>query len=464
MKYDYTPQAPYLTLESPASQHPPLWPLFGAILARLWESKDTFQMLKVLSLATGLGVWLAFLPKRKDLCNLPRLLPFGLAAVSPWLVDFSTNGSPYILIALILLLAERLWWGNLTLNWVWLSALAGLCALAILTHPNLTLLPLAFALKILTRAELSPQKKALKLAIFCGVLLIQLSPYWVWNRRTFGQWFHSPSVYYLLEQLQIATIEIEQNRIVWSVTPAPFVAILQRYSLLFVKSAWAGIRQYIEMITPLGCFFLILALISPYRSNEKLRVSLLWRRSWLFFFSPIFLYLLTISLWATYKTRFLIPFLPISFLVIGKGIEFGQNVLGRKTWLLWFGVAALFVWTCLPYRQTPLNFYYGAETPTHAQQYDQMRNLAKQFLAQPKGVVLGVSNSLDGGIETIYWTEQPFVMARGMKPEVWKKLAKDFQARYLWSDCPQRDLLQQHFPTIQLLLFNELYCVLILSP
>lgn len=464
MKYDYTPQAPYLTLESPASQHPPLWPLFGAILARLWGSTDTFQMLKVLSLATGLGVWLAFLPKRKDLCNLPRLLPFGLVAISPWLVDFSTNGSPYILIALILLLAERLWWGNLSLNWIWLSALAGLCALAILTHANLILLPLAFALKILTRAELPPQKKALELGIFGGVLLILLSPYWVWNWRTFGQWFHSPSFYYLLEQLRIAAITLDQDRVVWNVLPAPLPTIIQRYSLLFAKSAWAGIRQYLGMVTPLGVFFLVIGLVFPHGTGDKRQIRRLARRGRLFLFSPFFLYLLLISFWATHKTRFLIPLLPISYLLIGQGIESGVKLAKRQTWLLWLAVAALFLGTCLPYRQRPLNFYYAAETPFNAQQYDQMRGLAKQLAELPKGVVLGVSNSLDGGIETIYWAKQPFVTARGLNETLWRKLASDFQVRYIWSECQQGDQLQKIFPNSQLLLSNGLYCVLIRPP
>ncbi|MDD2696519.1 MAG: hypothetical protein PHD58_11400, partial [Anaerolineales bacterium] len=35
MKYDYSPNVPYLTLNTPASQHPPLWPLLGGMTARL---------------------------------------------------------------------------------------------------------------------------------------------------------------------------------------------------------------------------------------------------------------------------------------------------------------------------------------------------------------------------------------------------------------------------------------------
>lgn len=172
------------------------------------------------------------------------------------------------------------------------------------------------------------------------------------------------------------------------------------------------------------------------------------------------LYLLTISFWATYKTRFLIPFLPISYLLIGEGIEVGYKITKQRAWLLWFGVIGLFLWTLLPYRQRPLNFYYASETPRIAQQYDQMRSLAQQQAEQPKGVVLGVSNSLDGGIETLYWAKQPFVMARGMSETLWEKLAADFQVRYLWSECLQRDRLQKIFPTSQLLLSNQRFCVL----
>ncbi|MCX8061465.1 MAG: hypothetical protein N3D16_02665 [Anaerolineales bacterium] len=461
MKYDYTPQTPYLTLESPASQHPPLWPLLGAILARMWETQDTFLMLKALSLLAGLGVWLAFLPKIEDFAQFAKFVPFGLITISPWLVDFSSNGSPYILIALILLLADQLWRVDFSENLLWLSGISAFCAFAILTHSNLILLPLAFAMRIIENENILRQKKAIKLGIFCVLLLLFLSPYLIWNLRTFGQLFHSPSSYYLLEQLQIASITLDQNRVVWKLLPTSSSAILERYTLMLVKSLWAGARQYLEMITPIGAFFLLLPLSHLYLSRQRLRLKQHW---WIKLFSPFSLYLLTIAFWATYKTRFLIPLLPITYRLVGEGIEEGLKVAKGRVWLIWLAVVALFLWTFYPYRQRPLNFYYAAETPRLAQQYDQMRNLAKQLAEQPKGVVLGISNNLDGGIETIYWARQPFVMARGFNKIIWRKLAIDFQAHYVWSECQQRERLQKLFPSSQLLLYNDLFCVLVIHP
>lgn len=337
------------------------------------------------------------------------------------------------------------------------------CGLAILTHTNLTLLALSFGVKFLTQEATSHTKKILNSVIFLMVLALVLSPYWAWNWHTFGQWFHSPSSYYLLEQLKIATITLHQDQVVWTVSPISFPMLVQRYSQLFAKSAYAGLRQFVGMVTPMGFFFLIVALAficyEKRKNVVKNGLTSLW---WMSFFSPIILYLLTIAFWATYKTRFLIPFLPIAYLLMGQGVEIGLKIAKERAWLLWIGILALFLWTLLPYRQRPMNFYYASETPSLAQQYDQMKSLASQLAAQPQGVVLGVSNSLDGGIETIYWAKQPFVMARGLDGAIWKKLAEDFQVRYLWSECKQIDKLWELFPASQLLLSNNLYCVLAL--
>lgn len=459
MKYDYTPQALYLSLESPASQHPPLWPLFGAILARLWDSTDTFLMLKLFSLFTGFCLWILFLPKTES-SSLVKLIPFGLMAISPWVVDFSTNGSPYIFITLILILAEWLRSPKLPTQKSVLIGFGAFCALAILTHYNLILLPLSFVIGILTQENIAARKKLLNLGLFFIALLFFLSPWLLWNWNTFGQWIHTPSSYYLPEQLGLAQIELAQDRVVWTVKVLPIPSVLERYSLLLAKSAWAGGRQFIDMLTPPGIFCLLVALGLHWK-QKPLRPSTSWIiRELRVLTSPVMLYLLTILLWATSKTRFLIPLLPASYLLIGESIEHGLRTIKGRPWLLWTGIAILFLWTMLPYRLQPFNLYYGAETPSHAQQYDQMRELANLLAAKPGGVILGVSPSLDGGIETIYWTKQPFVTGRGLNESILKKLAADFQVRYLWSECTQRDTLQRLFPNPLLLLSNDLYCVL----
>ncbi len=459
LKYDFTPQSPYLTLASPASQHPPFWPLLGAILARLWESQDTFLMLKSLSLVVGMCLWLAFLPKRTQVLTPSKFLPFALMAVSPWIVDFSTNASPYILIALILVLAEWMWRTDQLWNKFSLVGLGGFCALALLTHNNLILLPFSFLIRILSHQDISRREKWLKVGIFLSALMLFLSPWLAWNRYTFGQWFHSPSTYYLLEQLGMAKITQTEDRIVWAVKDVPLEAILTRYSLLFAKSAWAGIRQFIGMLTPLGFIGVLVALVARYGQFKGLSLAKTAQVGIKTYPSPTFLYLLTIAFWATYKTRFLIPLLPCSFLLMGESLSYGQQLLRRTVALLWLGVAVLFLWTMLPYRQNPLNFYYGHETPAIAHQYDQMKSLALQLEQKPTGVILGVADGLDGGIETIYWTKQPFVMGRGLDQALWQKLAADFKVRTLWCECRQVEMLQNLFPTIQLLLVNDLFCV-----
>ncbi len=459
-KYDYSPETAYLSLQSPASQHPPLWPLLGAILARLWASEDTFLMLKVLSLIAGLCLWITFLPSPKEVSFLCKVLPFGLVALSPWLVDFSTNGSPYILIAFILILAERFWRTNFPSRLSSLVGAGALSAFAILTHNNLILIPLSLAIRIFTWQELPNQQRWMKLGAFTISLSIFLSPWLLWNWQTFGQLFHSLSSYYLLEQLGLATIALDEGRVVWTVKAIPFAEIAQRYSLLFTKSAWAGLRQYVEMITPLGFFAVLVSVVLRWQPVKSAFSKEFPRSVWSILPSPTILYLLTILLWATYKTRFLIPLLPSTYLLIGDAFGYALGKIKRGHSILWLGVVTLFIWMMLPYRQQPLNLYYGEETPAIARQYDHMRSVAAQLRQQSLGTVLGVSNSLDGGIETIYWTKLPFVMGRGLDSFIWRKLATDFHVRYLWADCLQQETLQQIFPVSQRILSNGVYCVL----
>jgi hypothetical protein len=263
----------------------------------------------------------------------------------------------------------------------------------------------------------------------------------------------------LLEQLKLAHLSSSQEQILWTVESQPLADLIPRYSLLLAKSAWAGMRQFLEMLTLPGVLCLLVALTGRGKQLTEGGVIDRVRQGIRLLTAPGMLYLLTILFWATYKTRFLIPFLPISYRLIGDRIgACPQLTKGRKR-LIGLVLSLVLVWSFLPYRQKPLNLYYGRETPSFAQLYDQMKPLADQLAKQPRGVVLGVSSSLDGGIETIYWARQPFVMGRGMDEALWKKLSTDFSVRYVWAECPQERALQQIFPTSEILLTNDRYCV-----
>ena len=109
LKWEYSDHVPYKTLASPASQHPPLWPFAAGLLGKLFRTEDTFPLLKLLGEVTGIGLLvLAALIGWRRGWWAETLAAVAFLALSPALVDYSANGSSYILSATLLVLAALL--------------------------------------------------------------------------------------------------------------------------------------------------------------------------------------------------------------------------------------------------------------------------------------------------------------------------------------------------------------------
>ena len=82
----------------PLDQHPPLWPLLGVPL--VWLTGDGYVALKLVSLAIGVAlIPLAYVALRRHIGAGPALFASALTAGSFPLVDFSGNGSLWVLLA-----------------------------------------------------------------------------------------------------------------------------------------------------------------------------------------------------------------------------------------------------------------------------------------------------------------------------------------------------------------------------
>ncbi len=466
MKYDYSPEAPYLTLSSPAGQHPPLYPLLAGSLARLLRTEATFAVLKLIDFFFGVlilfGIGLIALQKR----SIAAWVTFGLIAYSAWLVDYSANGSPYILITFLLVVDQWLWlkWDAKNLKWtIWAGILGGI---GWLTHGILIAIPLAFLVRLLFFSHLKRSecftRVILFLLIFSGLVL----PWLAWNQATYGKPFYSSSSYYLLEQLGLARVEIHNNAVQWLVIQARLSQIVQNYLRLVSKAAYAGLREGLQVLTPWGVLLTLLGLFfyfkrSIYQQNPLTKAG--WKQigaaGLRCFITPLGVYILTVFFWATYKLRFLVPLLPFFYLEIGIGFEALLRQTNWRKWLGWGLLAGLFIEMSFPYLQTQPNLYYDEDTVSNAILYDQMHPLAIEMGKFPKGVVLGAADSLDGGIETIYWSRQPFVAGRGFSRLIWEKLAKDFQVQYIWSDQDQEKQIRMTFPEAKKILSNRNFSV-----
>ena len=109
MKYEFSDHVAYKALASPADQHPPLWPLAAGCLGKVLRTDNTFLLLKLLCEAVGIGlmavVVYAGTRRRRP---IETIVALAFVALAPELVDYSANGSMYILLAALLVVAALL--------------------------------------------------------------------------------------------------------------------------------------------------------------------------------------------------------------------------------------------------------------------------------------------------------------------------------------------------------------------
>ena len=466
MKYDYSTHVPYFTLNSPAGQHPPLFPLMAGELARLIGVRDTFLILKALTYFWGiilLGLFLYFTLQQS---SVSRWVGLSLVSLSPWLVDYSANGSPYILIACLLLMAHWLWrtWDETRMKTPLLAGI--LCAISWLTHGILIALSIAFLIRIIFINHQKPSLVVKQALSFILAFAIPILPWLVWNQKTFLTPFYSASSTYLMEQLGLSRIQIQGQGISWVIQPLPISQLFNNYAMLVSKAAYAGLKESVAVLTPwggilvlAGIYTIVYGTIHKNKSLNKNGSTSILKKGIYLLCSPLGLYILTVLFWATYKLRFLIPILPFLYWGIGVGTEWLIQQANWRKWVGWGLLAGTLVSMSSIYLQPKPNLYYGFETTQNTLMYDQMQPMAVQLGQLPKGVVLGVSHSLDGGIETIYWSEQHFVAGRGFDPDIWIKLARDFKVRYIWSDRDQEQTIMSVFPDARMILANNQYLV-----
>lgn len=448
MKFEYSDNVQYHVLQSPASQHPLLWPFVCGLLGKAFHTDDTFLILKVMCEIAGafLIAVLAYIGIRADWPN-EALVAICCVALSPMLVDFSANGSPYILSAVMIILAFVLL-GRFRYQRITDYVLAGvLCGISLQIHSVMICIPAAFLMFWLW--EISQLKWQGVLA-FALAGLLALAPWMSWNLRHFGKPFYSYSTYFLLGKLDLTETGIYGDVITTRITGSVNIQLLVRFISLIAKSSLVFLRSYgLE----LGPFCLILALagcFALFRSNQRRARALVLTSAF---------YTIIIFLWPEFKYRFLVPVLPTTYMAAAFG--FVKLYHGQPFWKL-FGCICLvgtILWGVQGFFEQPPTRYYENDIE-HAANYAKMLPLVRELGQLEPGVVLGYSDSLDGGFETVYWHRFPFVCGRGREMDEVQKLVHDFDVRYIWADQSTVHMIESYFPEARIILSNEPYYVL----
>jgi hypothetical protein len=448
MKYEYDERTPYRSAASPATQHPPLFPWVAGTIAIALRTDDTFSVLKGISFAMGLLLLALLAATARRHCP-ESVLALSLAATSPILVDFSANGSPYMMAAVLLYLVattvERFRY-DLSRDYAVGGLLAGL---GFITHGVLICIAAFFVVAALAQPL---RLRAAGVAAFVLAALLPVAPWVIWNMSHFGLPLYTTAPLYALSRLNLVTEGIVDSAVTLVRQDAPLAEVASRYAMNVIEAVRYLLVRTQEEVPPPAIALAVVGLYGLAQRERRAAIAL---------FGTGGMYALLVSLWAIQQQRFLVPGVPLLFLAAGFGVT--ELVRRRASIVAGALLAIALAWNLLAIREAPPTRYYEHDA-AHAAQYASMRRVVTELLGQPPRPMLGYSASLDGGTETVYWHGFPFVRGRGyrglMEPAIVRKLVADFQIGYVWTDRSSLDLARRILPCARLIIENADYAVL----
>jgi 4-amino-4-deoxy-L-arabinose transferase-like glycosyltransferase len=440
----------------PLDQHPPLWTLLGVPFVRL--AGDGYTALKLVSLLIGIAVIpLAYFMCRPLIGPGPALMTAVLVAGSYPLVDFSGNGSLWILLAAFYLLF--VWrvggWGlEDRRNAALVGLIMGLAYLA--NYPALVLPITLVLLHQFRHGRASLGREALAgPAVALGVMLLVISPWLVHNLVLFGNPFWSqpfertlaggsrqveylivgdevikrnlPSSGGMVEAFRARAVDLYGN--VGFVARQMLVLTPVLCGLFIAGVGWWALGAGGRRTTDEGRTTDEMELIGP--SSSVLRPS-----SVLVLLALVHLAL--VLYWPTTKFRYLVPLMPL-VLAIGSWFLWELKPFAQRS-LLVVVTAGLCVFTNLwTFVSIPSHTYYydggliddnfgGQGETAWVEETRSFRAAADAIVARGPGAILGYHLMHP-------FTHQPLVMnSTGYPRDVVAHLVDKYDIRYVVSD------------------------------
>ena len=423
----------------PMDQHPPLWPLLGAPLALL--TGDGYLALKLLSLLAGAAlVPLAYLACCPLLGRGPALLTAGLVACSYPLVDFSGNGSLWILMAVFYLLFT--WrvgaWG---LDDRRNAALVGLLmGLAYLTnYPAVTLPSSLILLHLLRHGRGALRRQALAgPAVSLLVMLAVVAPWLVHNVVLFGNPFWSQPLERSLAggSRQVEYVVVGDDVLKRNLPAAEGGASILRGWAINLYGNVGFVARQLLILTPVLVGFFLAGLLSLGLSGQGSGTGALppipgpWPLAVL-----ALVHLALILWWPTTKFRYLVPLLPLVF-ALGSWFLWELKLSAQRAPLLAVTVALCLFTNAWTFLKIPSHTYYydgglvsdnfGGQGETEfVEEARRLRAAGDAILARGPGPILGD--------HILYsFTHQPLVVSStAYPPEVVAHLIRKYGIRYV---------------------------------
>ena len=410
------------------TQHQPLWIITSALAGRAFPHLDMFFIMKCLSFVCGL--MLLFLFTRNSRQDRNILPAFILMSFSISLIDYSANGSFYILLALlytcVILVLQRSESPGKTM------LLAVLIFAAIMTHYISIALVGAIMLMLFFGKNTVKEKYSYCLVIAAVLVLTAISVIMAKNgNKNAGI---NPSLVNFLVSNGLAEYTFDPSSgspVLKNITGIGTIGVIARNIIATTRYFAVTLFFVTTFLLP----FFIYGLYTIIKNRDlKLNRAVL---------AVLLAHVLIIYAFPYTRYRFIIPVVPVIYYITAAGIE--RFTSGGALRLKSFRVdpakisavfVVLFIISALFNLYRYPHIYYSKSNPGFASTYDTMMETVKYFSNNPCGKIMGYSQLLDGGIETVYYHKCSFINGRGFlnSPEAAEQAVRKFGVTHVWTD------------------------------
>jgi hypothetical protein len=402
--------------------------VLGGAAYRWIRLGGAFSTLKGLSFACG-ALLLALLAFQAR-ADRRMLLVLGFWTFSIAAVDYSANGSFYILCAVLYLgfyLALRRAAGG-DHGWRWGLAAGLLGTASLLTH----LISAALIASIPVYLALCRPRHRGPVLLCGGVMIVSLLVSTVaWRVVTEAPTNPSLVNFLVGDGFAVRRLDAEDLRFLvsGSVSLASFPVLLGS----LVSGAGAFLFDCLVVTGPL----VVLFAAGLYRAVKRRR-----ERDIGLCLSLLAGHLLIVAVFPFDRLRFIVPVLPFLFTVTALGALHGNASAATGTPSRWASPAVtalivLFVGYNLFFLVRFPHTFYDGSRPSTARTYNEMKAAALWLGENMEcGNVLGYSRLLDGGTEAYAYHRCPFVAGRAFLPypQLLPRLVERYRVAYIWTD------------------------------
>jgi len=445
----------------PLDQHAPLWPILGGLGALLFG--NIYKSFKLITLIFGiLLIPLSYLAFYKAYGKLPALFSCVLISLTYILIDYSGNGSLYIIHAFLFILFVIAIKTDNILNSILLGILIGVSYLL-----NYQALILSLALITVYIAKYGVGNRLIEklpfLLVSLGSAFIVVSPWLIRNINVFGQPLYNVNYEYVIGKLGVnSELTVVNGRMVlsWFWDEFSYTSIFGTL-LKWVIRNLIYLSGRIIILAPIVSFFALLEIYHVFKHHQLHHIN----EGALSVLVLLIFHIIISCLWPVFKFRYFVPLLP---LLIGMGVYGIFRTFRQKKRLI-------LILTLVVFSFIVVDVITYLRVPSHTNYYDSNDLFRYRFGEADwqirERLLIGATSALDdespgsiiGSVEIFYYTHRPLVIATGISDQkLIRFLVEKHDVKYIIDDT-KRESFYQEFLDVDVIYQNDGYVLLNIS-